>query len=81
MNQAQIDGDELACRIAECVVGQARPEGGDPREFLKNFCPHIHDGLYRAARAALEYVIGQINAAHGEQILSLDMSEFKARGN
>lgn len=56
---AEIDGDELACRIAENCMGITRPEGKTAKQAmdqLRGEYPDIVAGWYLAAEAAAEYL-------------------------
>lgn len=60
----EIDGEELACRIAEAAIGFKRPAGMTARVALDAMrritttggTPDVVPGFERAARVAAEYI-------------------------
>ena len=50
-----MDVDELACRIAEAIIGIRRPEGVTPQQALAHLKLPDQKELARAARAAIAY--------------------------
>lgn len=56
---AEINGDELACRIAENCMGITRPEGKTAKEAmdeLRRQFPDVVGGFYLAVEAAALYL-------------------------
>lgn len=58
----EIDQTEMACRIAEAVIGAKRPDGASPNFALVRLGPELEGVFLKAAAAALEYV-GECSAA------------------
>lgn len=58
----EISQIELACRIAEAVLGAQRPNGASPNFALERLGPESKGIFLKAAAAALEYV-GECSAA------------------
>lgn len=52
---AEIDEEELACRILENFLNIRRPPGVTAKQLLEGAHDTTYDGARRAARAALEY--------------------------
>ena len=60
----EIDGEELACRIAEAAIGFKRPPGMSARAALDHMrsittrggTPDVVPGFERAAQVAAEYI-------------------------
>lgn len=63
----QIDGEELACIIAEKAIGVLRPKGMTARNALQYFEPDARQGFINAAAAATEYILKQLEDAKGIQ--------------
>lgn len=60
---AEIDADELSCRIAEACIGVKRPKGTSARQALASFDEETRTGFFKAAEIAVEYITSCINAA------------------
>lgn len=58
----EIDQTEMACRIAEAVIGAKRPDGASPNFALVRLGPEMEGVFLKAAAAAIEYV-GECTAA------------------
>jgi hypothetical protein len=52
----ELDQYELACRIAEGMMGRRRPKGMPPAQALAVMPPAELEGLLRAAMNAMEYL-------------------------
>lgn len=57
----EIDPHELACVIAEAVIGCRRPDGATPQIVMQQFDPEIRQGFYEAAKNAALYMTTCIN--------------------
>lgn len=64
---AEIDPVELACRIAEGIIGAARPEGKTAKEALDQFPDADRVSFYRAANKAATYLAERVNQMKREQ--------------
>ncbi len=49
------DVDELACRIAEAIIGIRRPAGATPERALAHLMPRDRKEFRRAAEASIAY--------------------------
>lgn len=63
---AVIEEDELACRIAEAMMGLPRPTGLTAKQSLQAMEPDCRATFYAGARAAANHIMEAITAAGGE---------------
>lgn len=54
---------ELACRIAETVMGVKRPDGATPQRALAALDAELRDAFAEAAEVAFRYISGQLAEA------------------
>jgi hypothetical protein len=60
---AEIDPNELICRMLEGAKGDDRPPGMSARELVERLDPETRGSLQQMARAAAEYITSCIGAA------------------
>ncbi len=64
---AEVDPYELACRIAEGVIGRKRPEGLTAKQALETFDAEDRDGFVRGAKQAFDYMQECMKTMHRQQ--------------
>jgi hypothetical protein len=64
-----MDQMELACRIAEAVMGIPRPVGASAKAAMSEFDDDIHAGFQRAAISAMRYFNECINQTNKTQLI------------